>query len=311
MVKETGLLEQKELREKAISRIEVLDKVGDLLLLPNTEYGTVEQIANYYKVGKEAIQKIIQRHKDELIQDGYKNHRKSEIENIYKQNGHYVQDVESIENTQTKTIIKFQNKDILSFGNAGMSLFPKRAILRVGMLLRDSEVAKEIRTRLLDIIQDTEKESPKIIQNVVAEISEEKQLMLDRVEAEIRGDYSEVSVINAKLFQLKNKRIEELENINNTITTHALTIMESRDVINRLARNIAMKEYNSMFGKAYGDLYSKVNYKLGINIKLRNKKKNESYLHTLTEEETYEVEKIVRNWAIKIGLDVDKLLKIV
>ena len=60
--------------------------------------------------------------------------------------------------------------------NRGMKLFPKRAILRVGMLLRDSEIAKEIRTRLLDIVQDTEKASPEIIHNVVEEINEEKQL---------------------------------------------------------------------------------------------------------------------------------------
>lgn len=303
MIKENQLLEQKELREKAISKTEVLDKVGDLLLLPNTEFATTEQVASYYHVGIEAIQTVMKRNYDELQSDGTREFKKNDVVNLLN-----VQDGQ-LKKFKGKSQITLNNIEVI-IPNRGMKLFPKRAILRIGMLLRDSDVAKEIRNRLLDIIQDTEKESPQIIQNVVAEITEEKQLMLDRVEAEIRGDYSEVSVINAKLFQLKNKRIEELENINGIITTHALTIMESRDVINRLVRNIAMKEYNSMFGKAYGDLYSKVNYKLGINIKLRNKKKNESYLHTLTEEETYEVEKIVRNWAIKIGLDVDKLLKI-
>ena len=36
-----------------------------------------------------------------------------------------------------------------------VALFPKRAILRVGMLLRDSEVAKEVRTQLLNIEENT------------------------------------------------------------------------------------------------------------------------------------------------------------
>lgn len=38
---------------------------------------------------------------------------------------------------------------------ASAYLFPKRAILRVGMLLRDSEVAKEVRTQLLNIEEHT------------------------------------------------------------------------------------------------------------------------------------------------------------
>ncbi|HHB2937638.1 MULTISPECIES: hypothetical protein [Bacillus cereus group] len=36
-----------------------------------------------------------------------------------------------------------------------VALFPKRAILRIGMLLRDSEVAKEVRTQLLNIEENT------------------------------------------------------------------------------------------------------------------------------------------------------------
>ena len=71
-----------------------------------------------------------------------------------------------------------------------------------------------------------------------------------------------------------------------------------------------MREYGSMFGSAWAELYSKLNYIMGINIKLRKKKKNESYLNTLTEEETFEVEKIVRSWAVEIGLDLDEILKI-
>ena len=39
------------------------------------------------------------------------------------------------------------------------------------MLFRDSEVAKEIRDGLLDIVQDTEKVNPKVIQNVINKIN--------------------------------------------------------------------------------------------------------------------------------------------
>ena len=44
-MKEMDLLQRKEAREDCISRIEVLDKVGELLLLPSTEYATTKQVA--------------------------------------------------------------------------------------------------------------------------------------------------------------------------------------------------------------------------------------------------------------------------
>lgn len=305
-IKELDLLEKQEMRNKVINRTEVLDKVGDLLLLPNTEYATIEQVANYYNVGIEAIQSIVKRQRDELNSDGFKTLTGSETKSFLVKSNMNV--------TNFRGYFKAGGQ---KFAYRSNGLFPKRAILRVGMLLRDSEIAKEVRTRLLDIVHDVEQENPEIITNVISEISEEKQLMLDRVEAEMNGDYSKVCEINAKLFALKNKRIEEqaetikeLETENKNITSNSLTIIESRAVINRIVRKIAMQEYSGMFGKAWGDLYSKLNYKLGINVKARKKEQNESYINTLTESEIFEVEKIVRSWAVEVGLDLDKLLKI-
>lgn len=39
-----------------------------------------------------------------------------------------------------------------------------------------------------------------------------------------------------------------------------------------IARTIVNRQYNSMFGQSYGDLSVKVNYKLGINIKVRSRR---------------------------------------
>lgn len=306
-IKELDLLEKQDAREKVISRTEVLDKVGELLLLPNTEYATTEQVADYYKVDKTAIRQIITRNNDELEGDGIKYSKGNEIKERYDTR-------DNMSQVSTPVNIEVVRGGILINGTrvaySSNALFPKRAILRVGMLLRDSEIAKEVRTRLLDIVHDTEKENPEIIQNITNEINEEKQLFLEKAEAIYQGDIDKICLIDAKLHAIKNKRIIELETENKNIKTHALTIIESRAVINRLVRSIAMKEYDGIFGKAFNELYSKVNYKLGINIRARNKKKNESYINTLTEEETFEVEKTVRSWAVEIGLDLDDLLKI-
>lgn len=301
---ELQLVEEKGLRDSVVGRTEVLDRVGELLLLPSTDFATTEQVAIYYGVDIEAINSITNRHRDELESDGMKVFKKSEIER-------YVQNEQNVNIARHQGFISFSYEGVvIKIANRGARLFPKRAILRIGMLLRDSEVAKEIRTRLLDIIHDTEEQSPEIVQGIASEISEEKQLMLNRVEAEMNGDYDLVCEINAKLFALKNKRIKELERLNEKITAHSLTIAESRAVINRIVRTIAVKKYGGMFGKAWNEFYSKINYKLGINIRNRKRDKNDTLLDTLTDEEVFEVEKIARNWAVKVELDLDSLLKI-
>ena len=297
-MKEVDLLQRKEAREDCINRVEELDKVGELLLLPNTEYATTEQVANYYEVGIEAVRKLFQRNKEELVHNGAITLGANKIvDDILR--------VDKMSIHKTKSGILIGDNKLNYRSNL---LFSKRAILNVGMLLRDSEVAKEIRTRLLDIVHDASKQNSNeetIVENVVNEISEEKQLMLDRIEAEMNGDFETVCVINAKLFALKNKRIEELETEVENITTHALDIIESRKVINCLVRNIAVVKYGGKFGNAYNDLYKKLNYQLGINI---NARKQKNKLDSLSEEEMYKTEEIVRAWANDCGIDInDKL----
>ena len=285
MRKENELIEQKELREQMIDRIEVLDKVKELILLSNTEYATTEQVAEYFGVEKKTVEKISERNKDELVSDGYKTLISNELA-----------DIKSVSGLKSRA--------------RQLSVFPKRAILRVAMLLRDSEVAKEIRTRLLDIVQDVSEGKDDIIENIIDEISEEKRLMLDRVEAEMNGDWDKVCVINAKLFALKNKRIKDLEDQIDILKTNSLTIAESRVVINKLVRLVAMKEYNGMFGKAFGDLYKQVNYKLGINLKARNKTSRQTILDVMSEDEIKSTEVIVKCWADEVGINVEKELNL-
>lgn len=288
MRKENELIEQKELREEMIDRIEVLDRVKELILLPNTECATTEQVAEYFKTTKDNIKQTKIRNEEELILDGVRHYKHKEI----------------------KEIVNSDNVSPLKIPPAGTLLFPKRAILRVAMLLRDSEVAKEIRTRLLDIVQDVSSGKDNVIENIIDEISEEKQLMLDRVEAEMNGDWDTVCVINAKLFAIKNKRIEELKEQIDVLKNNSLNIAESRVVINKLVRLIAVKEYNGAFGKAFGDLYKQVNYKLGINLKARNKIGKQTILDTMSDEEIQSTEIIVKCWADEVGIDVRKELNL-
>ena len=299
MTNEFQLVEKRELREEFIGRMEVLDKVGDLMMLSGLNYATSEQVADYYGVDKTAIRTIISRNKDEFENDGLKNMTGYEV----------LQEFEGCDILQQPTVAKVTGGLMINgtkFNYASSTLFPKRAILRVGMLLRDSEIAKEIRSRLLDIVHDAEQGKTEIIENIVEEISEEKRLIMERVDAEMSGDYDKVCVVNAKLFALKNKRIAELEAENQAIMTSKLDITESKSVINRILRKIAYDRYHGNFKATYAEFYSSVNYKLHININNRNGKG----LSRFSDDEIFEMEKIARSWAVRIGLDLDDLLKL-
>ena len=236
-MKELDLIENKDVREKMIGNVSVLEKIKDLLLLGDSEFSTLQQVADYYEVPKQTIESIKNRNKEELINNGMKTFSNKEIKALN------IQD------------------ECFKIPNRGMILFNKRAILNVGMLLTIGKIAKEVRSRLLDI----EYESNKAVQengqtikdNIINEIDEEKSLMLERIKAEMDGDFEKVCVINAKLFALKNKRIKDLEDNIENITTHSLTLTDSRNVINKNVKVIAMKEYDGMFGKQYGNIYKK------------------------------------------------------
>ena len=95
------------------------------------------------------------------------------------------------------------------------------------------------------------------------------------------------------------------------ITTHALTIEDSRKVINKLVRTMAMVNYHGNFKDCWSALYTKYNYLCGTNIKNRKRAKGESLLSVLSEDETFQMEKIVKSWCTDNNIDIDKELKLI
>ena len=102
----------------------------------------------------------------------------------------------------------------------------------------------------------------------------------------------------------------KLEHTIKEITTHALTIEDSRLVINRLVRKIATEVYHGKFQNCWDALYNKFNYLEGINIKKRKRAKGQSMLDTLNEEETYSLEVVVKNWCVEHNIDIEEQLKL-
>ena len=157
------LLEDKNLRTKNLNRIDVLEKVGSLLLLPSTEFATTQQVATFFEVNLETIQKLIQRNKEELVNSGLISLKGQQLKELK----------ETIEK------LEFGAMDIKSIPKKVtiLTVLPKRAILNIGMLLRDSEVAKRLREALLDVVEA----APEAIKKVTKLIATEK-LVLDTLE---------------------------------------------------------------------------------------------------------------------------------
>lgn len=144
---EMELITNKKLREQNMDRIYVLNKVKTLMTVPKTDYVTSQMVANYYEVSCDTIRKIVMRHRGELVEDGV---RCMSPEDFVK--GHDVT-IQAGTNPGYKHVI-FQNALAVDMPNRGMMIYPRRAVLRIGMLLRDSEIARAIRTALLDIEEE-------------------------------------------------------------------------------------------------------------------------------------------------------------
>lgn len=140
---EEGIIEQRKVREKMMedTDLDLFNNFKEIVFLSEDDVVTINQVADYYGVDTEAIKSVIRRHRDELEKDGVKvlkNDSVKELKNIIKGKGQ----VDTNLNQLYNNTIKYSRH---------ITVFSRRAVLRVGMLLRDSKVAKKIRNYLLNI----------------------------------------------------------------------------------------------------------------------------------------------------------------
>ena len=249
---ETQFIDDRTLRDNAVGHYEVLEKVKKLLLIPELEIMTTEQVADYYEVDYDAVKKVYQRNTDELESDGM---HIEKMETFLK--GQNV----SFQKERNKAILTYDNGITFSVTNRGLKVFPRRAILRVGMLLRDSVIAKEVRTQLLNI---EEKSSDEV---KIQDINEEQSLMLAVGMAVASGDANAVAVATTNLIAFKNRHIEKLKNDNKALAEGILE-WKDRNKLNAGIRKLAAVT-GIHFSKMWNELYKNLQYKYGICLKQR------------------------------------------
>ncbi len=247
-----NIIADKSIRDRCVGHYEVLEKVKKLLLLPGTELSTVKQVAEFYEVGEKAIQSLYFDHMDELDSDGTQIKSPKEFLNLLEGN---------LKTGRGKAIFILKNNEAIEIPNRGLRVFPRRAILRVGMLLRDSEIAKEVRTQLLNIEEKTSDETK------TQDIDEEQSLMLSVGMAVASGDATAVAVASAKLVEFKNRHIQKLENDNKALAEGILE-WKDRNKLNAGIRKLASVT-GIPFSKMWNELYKNLQYKYGICVKQR------------------------------------------
>lgn len=259
MVTAEQLLADKDLREKLIARLEVLDKVKQVVTMSNTELMTVEQVADYYEVGVDVIKKVAERHYDELTQDGYALYDREKLLSLLK--GQNV----TLKTLRGRTVATIDNQTII-IPNRGLRLFTRRALLRVGMLLRDSEVAKRVRTYLLDV------ENLATTEQKIQDIQEEDRLLLAVIKAKTLDE--RLAAMN-ELYQYIDRYKAQVDYLvkENNLLARGISSWPTRQAINKLVRKLAYSRYEGNFKAAWERLYDELLYKHNVNVRARINRK--------------------------------------
>ena len=261
---ETQFIDDRKLRDNNVEHYEVLEKVKKLLLILNTDFMTITQVAEYYStysndeqikdniVTSDGIRKLYSLHQDEFDSDGVciKSYKDFLIGNQF-----------TLENLKEKIRLIHSSGMTLEIPNRGIRIFPRRAVLRIGMLLRDSIVAKEVRNQLLNIEEKTSTETK------TQDIDQEQNLMLSVGMAVASGDAAAVAVTSAKLVEFKNRHIKRLENDNKALAEGILEWCD-RNKLNAGIRQLASVT-GIPFSKMWNELYKNLQYKYGICVKQR------------------------------------------
>lgn len=127
--------ESRTLRDQHVYRDEVLEKVKIIPSLPSTLEITLQMAANYYEVPVETIRTIVKRNREEFNEYEELRMLKGKALNEFKT---VVQDEPSLKGINT------------------LQLLNRRGLLRLGMLLTESNIAKSVRNYLLNVEEISE-----------------------------------------------------------------------------------------------------------------------------------------------------------
>lgn len=147
-------------QEGKINLVNLLKKYGDVV-----DYMTEPMVADFYGIGMEGIHKLSTRNKEELETYGYRVYKREEI-------------------------LKGQFVPLENVPNRGLRLYPIKAVILIGMMLTESEVAEQLRSDIMNILFGNEIAIPteSTIRNVVStELDKRVPQMIGCKDAQVKA----------------------------------------------------------------------------------------------------------------------------
>ncbi|GAA1151199.1 hypothetical protein GCM10009654_03210 [Streptomyces hebeiensis] len=135
MPPEGALLESRSMRDSVMGRVDALDKVKALVMLPDGIHVRSEDVARYFEVSTGVIRQLTARHRAELTANGMHVLRGSDLRRFH---------------SDMVSLWAGGKQDSYPQAATQLTLYTRRAVLNIAMLLRDSDIARSVRTYLLD-----------------------------------------------------------------------------------------------------------------------------------------------------------------
>ena len=262
MVVLNDILEKEELRENILNNnrsLNIMDEYKTITTINNMEYETLDKVAEYFEVDYDCIKKLIQNNKRELIKNG-----------LLILKGRETRELLVRENNSPTNYRGYFIADNRKFANKSNILVNKRCFLNMAMLLRDSKVAQDIRSKILDIVLN---ENPK---TEISTVDNTELLRMIKVQGDlikyqgnmIKRQDNNINELTKIVKDLSNK-IDDLNKKSKFITTNNndITIINTtnldkfKNYLNSLDDNVTMskKEYIKLFNE-----YEFYHKKIGI-----------------------------------------------
>ena len=158
----------RDLTQSAIDRQNILNntqaieliqsKLGFNGMLYNQEYKfTTKMVADFYEIDVRTVKRYVENFEDEIGHNGYvvlKGAKLKEFKNLF---GHLMSaNDDEVSQRDIGVPLSKQNSDDQSYKKIrALAVYNFRALLNLGMLLTESEKAKQVRSLMLDIVIDT------------------------------------------------------------------------------------------------------------------------------------------------------------
>lgn len=286
-------IDDSDKRMQLSEHIEVLDKVKIIPYFPKELFVGISHASNYYGSTISTIQSILKRHEDEFLKDGVK-----------KISG---EELKKYQNLVVEEKLIDDNGDLfIGSKTRYYTIIPKRALLRIGMLLKKSPVAKEVRQYLLELEDSATKEQKESAAQKAGEdyISSLKNLEEGYKKDLLKYNYDKKLIEDKMIHGMKRCNILGLNNKDSALLVQE-AIVENKDInvkiLEKLKHNLtseneknkgilfqkinymAKNYFNDNYGYACKQICEKLKYKIGKDLyKEYYSVKNKNLAHPLT-----------------------------